>query len=122
MSSITDTAKAIYDAYVAKNRAAAERLVADDFHFTSPLDNRLNRESYFTICWPNRANTEGFEIVHMVKHGQHVFAAYEGQSKQSRFHNTEILTVRDGQIGEVEVYFRWNVPHEVSVGEHRDPK
>ena len=66
MSSITDTAKAIYDAYVAKNRAAAERLVADDFHFTSPLDNRLNRESYFTICWPNRANTEGFEIVHMV--------------------------------------------------------
>lgn len=122
MSSITDTAKAIYDAYVAKNRAAAERLVADDFHFTSPLDNRLNRESYFTICWPNRANTEGFEIVHMVKHGQHVFATYEGQSKQSRFHNTEILTVRDGQIGEVEVYFRWNVPHEVSVGEHRDPK
>jgi SnoaL-like domain len=116
------TAKAIYDAYVAKDRAAAERLIAKDFRFTSPLDNGLDRDSYFAICWPNSANTEGFEIVHMVEHGEQVFVTYEGQSKQTRFRNTEILTVRDGQIAEVEVYFGWNVPHDVPVGEHRDPK
>jgi hypothetical protein len=23
-----------------------------DFHFTSPLDNRLDRETYFRRCWP----------------------------------------------------------------------
>jgi hypothetical protein len=50
MSSITHIAKAIYDAYVAKDRGAAERLLADDFHFTSPLDNGLDRDSYFAIC------------------------------------------------------------------------
>ena len=122
MNSVTDTAKAIYEAYVAKDRAAAERLIADGFRFTSPLDNGLDRASYFAICWPNSETAEGFKIVHMVENGAQVFVTYEGQSKQARFRNTEILTVRDGQIAEVEVYFGWNVPHEVPVGEHRDPK
>jgi SnoaL-like domain len=122
MSSITHIAKAIYDAYVAKDRGAAERLLADDFHFTSPLDNGLDRDSYFATCWPNSANTEGFIIVHMVEYGEQVFVTYEGQSKQARFRNTEILTVRDGRIATIEVYFGWNVPHEVPAGEHHDPK
>ena len=122
MSRITDTAKAIYDAYVAKDRGAAERLLADDFRFTSPLDNGLDRDSYFATCWPNSADTEGFEIVHMVEHSELVFVTYEGQGKQARFRNTEIITVRDGRIAAVEVYFGWNVPHAVPAGEHRDPK
>ena len=119
---ISAVARACYNAYVTKDRAAIEALIADDFRFTSPLDNGLKRESYFAICWPNSANTEGFEFVHMIANGEQVFVTYEGQSKQARFRNTEILTVRDEQIVEVEVYFGWNVPHDVPVGEHRDPK
>ena len=40
-------ARAAYEAYVTKDRAALEALLAKDFHFTSPLDNRLDRETYF---------------------------------------------------------------------------
>ena len=36
-------ARAAYEAYVAKDRAAIERLITPDFHFTSPLDNRIDR-------------------------------------------------------------------------------
>jgi ketosteroid isomerase-like protein len=115
-------ASAIYDAYVAKDREAAEALIAPDFRFTSPLDNGINRERYFAICWPNSENTEGFEIVHIVESGEQVFVTYEGQSSNARFRNTEILTVRDRQIVAVEVYFGWNIPHEVPRGEHRAPK
>ena len=122
MSGIIDTAKAIYDAYVTKDRGAAERLLSDNFRFTSPLDNALDRDSYFAICWPNSADSERFEIVHMAEHGEQVFITYEGQGKQTRFRNTEVLTVRDGKIAEVEVYFGWNVPHEVPPGEHRAPE
>ncbi len=114
--------RAIYDAYIAKDREAAEALIAPDFRFTSPLDNGIDRKGYFAICWPNSANTDGFEFVHMVENGNEVFVTYEGQSKKARFRNTEILTIRDGQIVAVEVYFGWNVPHEVPVGEHCDPK
>jgi hypothetical protein len=46
-------ARAAYEAYVDKDRAAIEALIADDFHFTSPLDNRLDRATYFARCWPN---------------------------------------------------------------------
>jgi ketosteroid isomerase-like protein len=115
-------ARATYDAYVRKDRAAIEALIAEEFRFSSPLDNAINRESYFAICWPNSTNTRGFKFIHMVEHGEQVFVTYVGDSKQSRFRNTEILTIRDGKIAEVEVYFGWNVPHEVPVGEHRDPK
>ena len=42
-----------YEAYAAKDHAAIEKLIADDFHFTSPLDNRIDRATYFARCWPN---------------------------------------------------------------------
>ena len=58
----------------------------------------------------------------MVEQGVGVFVTYEGRSRQSRFRNTEILTVRDEKIVEVEVYFGWKIPHEVAIGKHSDPK
>jgi len=36
-------ARACYEAYVAKDRAAVEALIAPGFHFTSPLNNRIDR-------------------------------------------------------------------------------
>jgi hypothetical protein len=46
-------ARAKYQAYVHKDRAAIEGLIAEDFHFTSPLDNRIDRPTYFVRCCPN---------------------------------------------------------------------
>ena len=36
-------ARACLQAYVDKDRSAIEALLDDDFHFTSPLDNALDR-------------------------------------------------------------------------------
>ena len=58
----------------------------------------------------------------MAEHGEQVFVTYEGQGKQTRFRNTEVLTLRDGKIAEIEVYFGWSVPHEVPPSEHRAPE
>jgi predicted enzyme related to lactoylglutathione lyase/ketosteroid isomerase-like protein len=110
-------ARAAYDAYVSKDRAAMEALIADDFHFTSPLDNRLDRAAYFARCWPNSKTTQGFEFIHLVRDGERVLVTYEARSAGGRrFRNTEIVTVRGLQIVEVEVYFGWNLPHSAAVG------
>ena len=110
-------ARAAYDAYVAKDRAAIERLIADDFHFTSPLDNRLDRETYFRRCWPNSKQIEAFDLLHLLTDADRVFVTYEGLSTNGhRFRNTEILTIRDHQIVDVEVYFGWSVPHKAPQG------
>jgi ketosteroid isomerase-like protein len=110
-------ARAAYDAYVSKDRAEIEALIADDFHFTSPLDNRIDRATYFTRCWPNSETIEGFEFIHLVRDGERVLVTYEASSAGGhRFRNTEIVTVRGSQIVEVEVYFGWDLPHKAIVG------
>jgi ketosteroid isomerase-like protein len=110
-------ARSAYEAYVAKNRAAIEELIAADFHFTSPLDNRIERASYFARCWPNSERIDGFNFINLVRNGDRVFVTYEGHTTNGeRFRNTEIVTVRDGQIVEVEVYFGWSIPHKAKAG------
>jgi hypothetical protein len=37
----------LYEDNVRKDRAAIEKLIAEDFHFTGPLDNRIDRATYF---------------------------------------------------------------------------
>ena len=49
-------ARACLRAYVDKDRAAIEALLDDDFHFTSPIDNALDRATYLQVCWPNSGN------------------------------------------------------------------
>jgi ketosteroid isomerase-like protein len=113
---VVATARAVYDAYVKKDRAAIEALIADDFHFTSPLDNRLDRATYFARCWPNSESIQGFDFIHLVADGERVFVTYEGRAAVRRFRNTELLTVKNGQLTDVEVYFGWTIPHEAPPG------
>ena len=109
--------RASYEAYVAKDRAAIEALIAADFHFTSPLDNKIDRATYFARCWPNSDRAKSFEFIHLVADRDRVFVTYEGRGKDgSAFRNTEIVTVRGGQIVEVEVYFGWDLPHKATPG------
>ncbi len=117
MPDLIPLARKIYQAYVDKDRNAIEALIADDFHFTSPLDNRIDRVTYFDRCWPNSETIADFQFVNLVQDADRVFVTYEGQrASGGRFRNTEILTVRDEKIVEAEVYFGWSIPHEAPGG------
>jgi hypothetical protein len=114
---IVAIARAAYDAYVTKNLMAIERLIATDFHFTSPVDNRIDRETYFARCWPNSAQIADFNFINLVPERDRIFVTYEGRRADGRiFRNTEIVTVRKNQIIDVEVYFGWSIPHEAKPG------
>jgi ketosteroid isomerase-like protein len=98
--------------YVAKNRAAIDKLIAADFHFTSPLDNRIDRAVILRVSGRTAQRIDGFNFINLVRNGDRVFVTYEGHTTNGeRFRNTEIVTVRDGQVVEVEVYFGWSIPH-----------
>jgi len=113
----TAIARASYEAYVNKDRAAIEGLIAPDFHFTSPLDNRIDRATYFARCWPNSKRIAGFDFVRLAPSGDDVFVTYEGRTTDGgQFRNTEVLTIRRSQIVNVEVYFGWSLPHEAPTG------
>ena len=114
---IVAIARGAYEAYVTKDRAAIEGLLAQDFRFTSPVDNRIDRETYFARCWPNSAQIADFKFINLVVDRDRVFVTYEGRRADGRvFRNTEIVTVRKNQIIDVEVYFGWSIPHEAKPG------
>jgi ketosteroid isomerase-like protein len=115
------TARALYDAVEAKDRRVAERLIADDFRFFSPRDNGLDRNKYFEICWPQAERFRDFKLTDAIADGERVFVTYEALLEDGdRFRNAEVLTVRNGRISAVEVYFGWNIPHPVADGEHNE--
>lgn len=112
---------ASYQAYIDKDRAGLEALLADDFNFTSPFDNRIDRRTYFERCWPVSRSVVCYDFVHLAADGDCVFVTYEMETTGGRrFRNTEVMTVRGGRICEVEVFFGWNVPHEARQGEFVD--
>ncbi len=111
-----------YQAYVEIDRAAIEAVIGEDFHFTSPLDNHIDRETYFKRCWPNSEAIVGFKFINLINDGERVSVTYEGRVTSGKcFRNTEILTVRNGKIIEVEVYFGWSIPHAAPMGGFVDP-
>jgi len=114
--------RACLKAYVDKDRTAIEAMIASDYHFTSPLDNALDRASYFAICWPNSAAMKSFDFITGAEDGDRAFVVYEGETLAGkRFRNCEVHAVRDGRLVSTEVYFGWDVPHNVRVGKHADP-
>ena len=63
-----------------------------------------------------------FEIIHAVEQGERIFVVYEAETTSGkRFRNCEVHMVRGGRLVSTEVYFGWNLPHDIPTGEHRDP-
>ena len=90
-------ARACLKAYMDKDRHAIESLLADDYRFTSPRDNALDRATYFERCWPNSKVMEAFEYIHQVEAGERAFVVYEARtSTGKRFRNFEIMEYSTG--------------------------
>src|SRR5882757_1988904 len=79
-----DIAKACYQAYVDKDRAAIEALLSDEYHFSSPLDNALDRETYFNRCWANSGQIAGFDFVHTFEDADRAVVVYEGRTSSGK--------------------------------------
>ncbi|MBV9804268.1 MAG: nuclear transport factor 2 family protein [Solirubrobacterales bacterium] len=109
-NSRTERARELYLGFAAGDRGAVERLLTDDFAFSSPVDPRLDRAGYFARCWPGAGQHQVFEFVRLVEAGEEVLVTYEmTHSDGRRGRNTEVLTFRGEQICRAEVYFGWNL-------------
>jgi ketosteroid isomerase-like protein len=109
----------IFAAYEKKDRVALDALLTSDFHFSSPIDNHLDRATYFELCWPNSRQISKFELSTAASSGDRVFVHYVAETIDGRrFCNSELFTVRGGQVAEVQVYFGWSIPHPAAAGTH----
>ena len=109
MTQPQDTAaivRAMYEAFRDRRRADAEALLAPEFHFTSPYDDKINRAAFFARCWPNGDRISAFHIERIMADADGAFITYRCVAKEgTSFRNTEYLTVKNGQVTGADVYF-----------------
>lgn len=109
--------RSMFRAYESNDRDLAEKLIANTFSFTSPMDHKLDRDTYFKTCWPD-GFIKKFDLELVASIGEKVFVIYNATTTSKKFRNTEVFTVKNNQIAEVEVYFGWDLPHPASLGTH----
>ena len=102
---LSNIVRAYFGAYESENRELAEQLLADDFTFTSPNDDAIDRATYFERCWPHSDAAREQQIEKIVVDGDKAFVTYRCSSNGKSFRNTEFMTFVDGRIASVNVYF-----------------
>jgi ketosteroid isomerase-like protein len=106
MKTPSEVVLACYAAYENCDRDAIEGLLADDFTFTSPIDDHIDRDLYMRRCWPNSEHLKKFHITHLFAKGNEVFVRYKCEpTSGEEFRNTEFFTVDGEKLRSVEVFF-----------------
>ncbi len=102
-----ETVRANFDAYLRQDRAACEALLADGMVFTSPQDDHLDRTAFLERCFPTADRFWRHELLHVVAADERdVLVLYEYDLERGgTFRNAELITVVDGRIVEVQVFF-----------------
>jgi len=104
--SLAELIRSYYRAYEIKDRPAIEALLSNDFTFTSPLDDHIDRTAYLKRCWPNCERIKGFRIERLFEEGDEAFVLYELMPTDGPpFRNVERFVRQGSHIREVVVYF-----------------
>ncbi|WP_405966151.1 nuclear transport factor 2 family protein [Streptomyces sp. NBC_00015] len=106
-NSPTAVAEAAFQHYRSQDRAAAFALYADGFSFTSPQDDHIDKAAFFERCFPTADRMTEQRLLHVIPADEElVFLHYEYVlTTGDRHRNMEAITVRDGLIQEVQVFF-----------------
>jgi hypothetical protein len=98
--------RAIFAAYIDNDRKAVEDALADDFRFTSPYDDAIDKATYFARCWRNSDWIERHELERIFIDGDEAFVTYRCLAKGGRnFRNTEFFTFEGDKVKRIDVYF-----------------
>jgi len=98
--------RALFDAYLAEDRNAVEGVLAEDFRFTSPYDNGIDKATYFERCWRSSDWIERHELEKILVEGDDAFVTYKCVAKSGKsFRNTEFFGFENDKIKRIDVYF-----------------
>jgi ketosteroid isomerase-like protein len=96
----------LFAAYLSNDRNAVEAAFTDDFRFTSPFDDEIDKATYFERCWrvPDWIELQTLETI-MVE-GEAAFVTYRCVAKGGKsFRNTEFFRFEGDRISRIDVYF-----------------
>ena len=113
-SSRSDIIRALFAAYVANDREAVEDALTEDFRFTSPYDDAIDKATYFARCWRGSDWIERHEFEKILVEGSEAFVTYRCLAKDGKsFRNTEFFGFEGDKIRRIDVYFGASYQHGV---------
>ena len=110
MPTKSDIIRAMFAAYRDKNRKVVEDTLADDFRFTSPWDDAIDKATYFERCWPVSERIESNEVERIFVQGDEAFVTYRVRNGNEEFRNTEFFVFDGDRVKSIDVYFGALVP------------
>jgi ketosteroid isomerase-like protein len=113
-----ETIRKYYAAWEGKDWHPIDALLADDFTFTSPVDDHISKSAFKARCWDTQ-NTfiERLDLKRISGAGDDAFVLYVGRTTNGKtFRNVEYLRLRDRKVMAIECYFgaQNNFPSAVS--------
>jgi hypothetical protein len=105
-TSRADLIRIIFAAYLSDDRTIVENAFSDDFRFTSPYDDNIDKLTYFERCWSGSDWIERHELERIFVEGDEAFVTYRCIAKDGRtFRNTEFFVFEDDKVKRIDVYF-----------------
>lgn len=106
MSVRSDLIRGYFAAFLSGDRELIENALSDDFTFTSPYDDAVDRAAYFERCWPNHTAFKQIEVEEVSEAGDHAFVLYRCETRDGKtFRNVELHRFRGDRLASVEVFF-----------------
>jgi ketosteroid isomerase-like protein len=98
--------RALFAAYLSNDRKAVEDAFTDDFRFTSPYDDGIDKATYFARCWRITDWIERHQLERILVEGDETFVTYRCVAKGGKsFRNTEFFSFEGDKIKRIDVYF-----------------
>ncbi|SHK22543.1 Ketosteroid isomerase-related protein [Bradyrhizobium lablabi] len=98
--------RVLFAAYLTNDRKAVVDAFTDDFRFTSPYDDEIDKPTYFSRCWRVADWIERHELEKILVEGDEAFVAYKCLAKSGKqFRNTEFFGFAGDKIKRIDVYF-----------------
>ena len=102
----TELIRNLFAAYLSNDRQAVEAVFTDDFRFTSPYDDEIDKATYFERCWRVSDWIERQDLERIIVESDAAFVIYRCVAKSGKsFRNTEAYTFAGDRIRRIDVYF-----------------
>jgi len=101
-----DIVRDLFAAYMANDRKAVGDSFTEDFRFTSPYDDEIDKATYFERCWRATDWIERQDIETIMVEGEAAYVTYRCVARDGKsFRNTECFAFEGDRIRRIDVYF-----------------
>ena len=101
-----DIVRDLFAAYMANDRKAVENAFTEDFRFTTPYDDEIDKATYFERCWRATDWIERQDLETIMVEGEAAYVTYRCVARDGKsFRNTECFAFEGDRIRRIDVYF-----------------